>query len=755
MTAPANRDDVGIGALLAAIFLGIWLVLIAVLSQVIGWGVTQVLLTLGLDLPGYGWPVIGCVLLVLGGVPALLLAVIPRHPAIRETGRAWSIGAGALALGSGLRAFPGTQNELLLVVFALLAGVAAWFLRRQGAQKSGNAGWAIVGGLLVLVPFLWVGALGGWLETLAAILAALALGALASSTMDSRFWNTFDSSQVKRVLLGGVIAGVALALIGAGAGGNGVQLLMLLVLPPLGFAAAALRHVGWLAALATLGPLAFFDPAEINLFLTTRDVPYWAALSAFAAWLVAVVLGLIFGLAARPLTRLRRPVAVAAAAVVAIGAGAVYFAAGQPGFYGNQLFVVLKDQASLAGIPHTTGIGAGRDARVTAVYQKLVEHAERTQAPLRRELDRWRLHYQPYYLVNAIMVTGGPETRAWLETRDDVDRVLLDQRLRPLISPVTETLGESAEPPSSPQWNLTMIGAPSLWAQGIRGSDIVIGGSDTGVDGTHPALAAGYRGGDDSWYDPWDATPAPVDSGGHGTHTIATAVGRQQVGVAPDAKWIACVNLDRNMASPSYYLDCMQFMLAPFPLGGNAFKDGRPARAPHILTNSWGCPPLEGCDATLTRPATDAFAAAGIAFVAAAGNEGNRCGAIDEPPALDPAALTVAAVNESRAVADFSSRGSPGQGKPNISAPGEEILSAMPGGTYGTMSGTSMATPHIAGVLALMWSANPSLVGDLDRTYAALAQTATPVSSAAGCGLAEGAGAGIADAPAATHALSR
>src|SRR5690606_20730567 len=106
----------------------------------------------------------------------------------------------------------------------------------------------------------------------------------------------------------------------------------------------------------------------------------------------------------------------------------------------------------------------------------------------------------------------------------------------------------------------------------------------------HPALREGFRGGADSWYDPWHHTRTPTDTNGHGTHTTAIAVGDRNVGVAPGAQWIGCVNLARNMASPSRYLDCLQFMLAPYAPGEDPFTDGDPSRAPHILNNSWGCP---------------------------------------------------------------------------------------------------------------------------------------------------------------------
>jgi subtilisin family serine protease len=267
------------------------------------------------------------------------------------------------------------------------------------------------------------------------------------------------------------------------------------------------------------------------------------------------------------------------------------------------------------------------------------------------------------------------------------------------------------------------------WSQlGVTGAGIVVGTSDSGVDGTHPALAAGFRGGNDSWYDPWEHTPTPTDHNGHGTHTLGSAVGRTGTGVAPGAQWVGCVNLDRNLGNPARYLDCLQFMLAPFPYGGDPFRDGRPERAPQVLTNSWGCPTIEGCDGSALRPATEALAAAGIYFVAAAGNTGPFCDSVTDAPAPYPDVLTVGAVNQNRQVSLFSSRGPTANGtvKPDVVAPGEQVLSAMPGGRYAKLDGTSMATPHVAGVVALMWSANPALIGNLARTSQILRDTATP-----------------------------
>src|SRR5690606_19697059 len=164
------------------------------------------------------------------------------------------------------------------------------------------------------------------------------------------------------------------------------------------------------------------------------------------------------------------------------------------------------------------------------------------------------IEYTPYYLANALEVNGGPLIRRWLENRPEVDRVLDSPRLRPLPEPPPISRGQ-AQPPEIPPWNLDAINAPAVWdGFDVRGAGIVTGQSDSGVDGTHPALNEQYRGnrpggpaGDDySWLDPWYNTPSPTDWGGHGTHTLGTVLGKR-VGVAPEAIWIGCVNLARNL----------------------------------------------------------------------------------------------------------------------------------------------------------------------------------------------------------------
>jgi hypothetical protein len=589
-------------------------------------------------------------------------------------------------------------------------------------------------GLALLAPWLAFAALGGIVETALAVALAVAAGYLLTGIVSPAFLTGFQRGRAWQILVGGLATGVALAPVAAALGGQGVNLAELSTVPVLGFAIAALWWWrpgagrvarGALIALAVVGPVAFLDPEETSLVLGIGDVGTWAALAAAIGLAVGVGFGLVYALALRPRESApRRWIPAGLALVLLAGGVSVYATVGHPGFYGDRLFVVMSEQADLSGLSAIADV----DQRRAATYRRLVETAQRSQAGLRHELDQLHIGYTPYYLVNGILVDAGPALRPLLSRRSDVDRVLYDQRLRPLPAPAPDTVGTDPAPGDSPQWNIAAIGAPAVWAEGDTGQGITVGTSDTGVDGTHPALAAGFRGGDDSWYDPWEGSRTPTDHMGHGTHTIGTAVGRGGIGVAPGAQWMGCVNLDRDYGSPSRYLDCLQFMLAPFPAGGNAFS-GDPVRAADVLTNSWGCPVIEGCDLDALRPATAALSAAGIYVVVAAGNDGPDCATVTDAPAPYPDVMTVGATDTNGQIADFSSRGPTPDGdvKPDIVAPGVDVLSALPHDTYGRYEGTSMATPHVAGVVALMWSANPKLIGDIADTTRILRSTATRI----------------------------
>jgi subtilisin family serine protease len=432
-----------------------------------------------------------------------------------------------------------------------------------------------------------------------------------------------------------------------------------------------------------------------------------------------------------------------------------YYSLGQPGFFGDHLFVVLKSQADFSEMQGDVDYQAKRKL----VYTKLVKMAEDTQTPLLDQLDKMKIKHTSYYLLNAVEVEGGKLLKWRLEHHPSVERILESPQLRPLPQKaVLQPEQLTTTIPTGATWNLTIIGADRVKEDlKITGSGIVIGQTDSGVDGKHPELINSYRGltsGDDyNWFDPWNRSVFPVDPAGHGTLTLGVVMG-ENIGVAPDAEWIGCANLARNLGNPAYYLDCMQFMLAPFPQDGDPFKDGDPARGAMVINNSWGCPEVEGCDAQVFSSVVETLTEAGIFMSVSAGNNGFfGCGTVSDPPAIYADTFTVGSINNTGNLSDFSSLGpvtvdGSNRRKPDLLAPGDDIFSSYPGGGYSYVSGTSFAAPHVSGVVALMWSANPELIGDVEKTSQILRDSTKPYNgSAPTCGeIHDAVGFGILDA---------
>ena len=232
----------------------------------------------------------------------------------------------------------------------------------------------------------------------------------------------------------------------------------------------------------------------------------------------------------------------------------------------------------------------------------------------------------------------------------------------------------------------------------------------------------------------------PCDDHSHGTHTTGTTSGDDgagnQVGVAPGAKWIGCRNMDQGNGTPTTYTECFQFFMAPTDLNGN---NPNPELRPHVMNNSWGCPPSEGCAADTLQQIVENTEASGIFVEVSAGNAGPNCSSVVDPPAIYNASYSTAALNTgTTTVAGFSSRGpvtidGSGRIKPNIAAPGNPSRSSTNSSdtAYASFSGTSMAGPHVVGVVALLWSAHPELVRDIAATKAVLNNTANPNLTAA------------------------
>jgi serine protease AprX len=398
-----------------------------------------------------------------------------------------------------------------------------------------------------------------------------------------------------------------------------------------------------------------------------------------------------------------------------------------------------------------------RNQRGQVVFEALRGAAASSQPAVRAQLDALAAKYRAYWIVNAFVVEGNRAVVDALANRPDVQAIESDRSF--YVQPEQPTT-LAAEAATSTEWNLNWINVPSVWALGDTGQNTVYANADTGVQWTHPALKPHYRGWNgtsaDHNYNWWDAIhadidgngnpcgfnlPVPCDDNGHGTHTMGTGIGDDgagnQIGVAPGAKWIACRNMDANVGRPSTYIECMQFFLAPTDLNGN---NPDPNRRPDAVGNSYTCPSSELCSANSLLTAMDNLRTAGVFMATSAGNSGSACSTISDPPALYDSAITVGATGfQTNTIASYSSRGpitadGSNRKKPDLVAPGSSVRSSYPNNSYATLSGTSMASPHVAGAVALLWSAFPSLRGNIDHTEFILEQTAVHLTTTQGCG---------------------
>lgn len=409
--------------------------------------------------------------------------------------------------------------------------------------------------------------------------------------------------------------------------------------------------------------------------------------------------------------------------------------------------------------------------RIQYVYNTLRSAAKQSQKEVIQYLEVRKIPYRSFYIVNAIMIDGATsELLGELPIGKTPVQVKKNLRFR-AEDPKVNYLRTGQPGLSGVQESLKKIGAEKVWTElGIRGEGIVVAGEDTGIDWTHPALKRQYRGynglsvmHDYSWHDAIHNSfaeikesncvkdsPAPCDDRGHGTHTMGTMVGADPqgniYGVAPNAKWIGCRNMDGGVGTVASYLECFEFFLAPYPRGGSAQTDGRPDMAPHMINNSWGCPANEGCKGDEFLASIRVLQSAGILFIASAGNDGSSCGSTKDAPGFySGEIISVAAMDHRNGeIADFSSRGPSlfnGGTGPTITAPGVDIYSAIPKGSgwspndlYESKSGTSMSGPHVVGVAALLWSAKPDLIGKIPETMSLLHRTADPRTSSQNCG---------------------
>jgi subtilisin family serine protease len=413
-----------------------------------------------------------------------------------------------------------------------------------------------------------------------------------------------------------------------------------------------------------------------------------------------------------------------------------------------EFVIVLEQQADLRGARELkTKTGKGRYA-----FETLRDLASTTQAPLIQRLESLGADYRSYWIANLIWVHGTREALETMARRADVRRIDANPGIRlatPAEAPTRAALGAGVE------WSLTQINADDVWALGYTGDRVVVGGQDTGYQWDHPALRTHYRGWngfvaqhDHNWHDAIHSgggscgpdANLPCDDHNHGTHTMGTMVGddggTNQIGVAPGAAWIGCRNMDQGNGTPITYTECFEWFVAPTDTTG---QNPDPTLAPHVINNSWICPPSEGCSADTLRTVVENTRAAGIVVVGGAGNSGSDCSTVDAPPAIYEATFAVGATDSADSIAGFSSRGpvtvdGSDRLKPDIAAPGVGIRSSIRDDGYATFNGTSMAGPHVVGVVALLLDARDDLKGRVDEIEAILESTAVPLTTTQDCG---------------------
>ncbi len=368
----------------------------------------------------------------------------------------------------------------------------------------------------------------------------------------------------------------------------------------------------------------------------------------------------------------------------------------------TSVIVTLKDQVN----PRSIG-GKTRHERLKNVESTLQQKANATQTKLLRRLRQYQktgevsaLH--PMWITNAIAITA---------TADVIREMAQQPEVRQITTDATISIPAGYKTAASPTIaaNLSLFNAPALWNMGFQGQGIVVASMDTGVDTSNPDLAATWRGGSDSWYDPYGQHATPADLSGHGTWTMGVMVGGSSsgtsTGVAPQAKWIAAkIFNDRGTATTSAIHQAYQWLLDP---------DGNPntADAPNVVNNSWTYSNVNGCDTTFEQDLAN-LTAAGIVSVFAAGNYGPNA-ATSVSPANNPDAFAVGGVDNTDAIDTNSSQGPTTCGSsrtyPDVVAPDVGIPTTDLGGLYTTATGTSMAAPQVAGGLALLLNAFPQL----------------------------------------------
>ncbi|MFN4179363.1 MAG: S8 family serine peptidase [Armatimonadota bacterium] len=385
-------------------------------------------------------------------------------------------------------------------------------------------------------------------------------------------------------------------------------------------------------------------------------------------------------------------------ALVVVGVAMVWRAVALQASQYETKIVVLKAKANLAAV----------FGNRPAVKRLLMQTAERSQRDLIPQLEAWKQQgevrrYRRFWIINAIAVEGTQRVFEALERHPAVAAI----RPNPVIPLPRPIPSQRITPQQNFTWGLQKIRVPEAWQTfQVQGEGVVVGVIDTGIDPDHPDLRGKIRA-RNGWFDAVNGRPTPYDDQGHGTHVAGTIAGGNasgiHIGVAPKVTLIIAKALSaEGFGTFEWLTDSMQWMLDPD--GDPNTDDGA-----DVVNNSWGGSSDSPTMIPEWRDIINAWIAAKIFPAFAIGNEGPDPRTTGSPGDY-PMAFGVGATDINDQIADFSSRGPvfwEGIGdiiKPDVSAPGVDILSSVPGGGYDRWMGTSMACPHVAGTVALMIS---------------------------------------------------
>lgn len=383
--------------------------------------------------------------------------------------------------------------------------------------------------------------------------------------------------------------------------------------------------------------------------------------------------------------------------------------------------VVMKQQLPA---PNQYIVSFQQDGKLNQLGLKVKARRQQQMLDLRNNLEVFRQKLKvdmdgsdltlgkSLWLRQAVAVTLSPRYLSKLNELDYVISTRPDRQYQVLPQ---AALGLSGEDVSDA---LADIDIDAVWSEGFRGQGVVVAILDTGVDVLHVDLKDQWRGGSNSWYDPFGTFNDPVDTidgsgNAHGTAVASLVAGGNQnetgnyLGVAPRAQWIAARVVSDNQTSESEISDALQWLLDP---------DGDPQTDdyPDIVQNSWGLSDSEGSCSNPFAAELEALTLVGIDLVFSVGNTGPGASTYLSP-SFDPNVISVGAVDDSNTVIDSSARG-PDQCNseiiPSLVAPGSEMIVAD--GTFGglvsnldnvaSLSGTSFSAPLVAGALALLRS---------------------------------------------------